>query len=356
MHGFNIYHRKDGRWEGRISKKGKGKRTFLYFFGKTKDAVQNKMMIEYEKNINQNCSLTVEELYHEWRLEMLNRVKISTASNYEMKIKKHILPKLGEKNISCVQPSDIYAFITEKQSANLSERYIADILTLLKSIFKYGVRMYLIRNPFENLMLPKKKCSEISILDTRDQEHLQHYLFQNANLTNMGIALSLSTGLRIGELCALQWKDINLKKRTLTVNKTIQRIQTANGCTKTKLVMMEPKSESSKRRIPIPDFMVEYMCQFEGKTLDYVLSCRQKPVEPRTLQYRFSKVLKSVNLPSVHFHALRHMFATNCIKLGFDIKALSEILRHSNVQITMNQYAHTSFEQKQTYMNRLKLF
>ena len=81
----------------------------------------------------------------------------------------------------------------------------------------------------------------------------------------------------------------------------------------------------------------------------------QGVVEPRTMQYRFAKILKNVNLPSVHFHALRHMFASNCIRLGFDIKALSEILGHSSVEITLNRYVHSSFEQKTEYMNRITI-
>ena len=166
-------------------------------------------------------------------------------------------------------------------------------------------------------------------------------------------ALPIS-GIRIGELCALQWKDIDLEKRILTVRKTIQRIQCRDNFKKTKLIITEPKSESSKRHIPIPEFMIEFLKKFQDKTEQYILSDNYKPIEPRTMQYRFAKILKNVNLPSVHFHALRHMFASNCIKLGFDVKALSEILGHSSVEITLNRYVHSSFEQKIEYMNRLK--
>jgi len=118
---------------------------------------------------------------------------------------------------------------------------------------------------------------------------------------------------------------------------------------------MEPKSESSKRCIPIPECLVTLLEVYQGKPEEFLLSGKEKPVEPRTMQYRFAKILKNVNLPSIHFHALRHMFASNCIKLGFDVKALSEILGHSNVEITLNRYVHSSFTQKQAYMNRVQL-
>ncbi len=164
----------------------------------------------------------------------------------------------------------------------------------------------------------------------------------------------MSTGLRIGELCALKWDNIDLKKRILTGRSTIQRIQCSGGNTKTKIVVTEPKSESSMRSIPIPENMIDFLKEFKGTPDDYVLSGTEKPVEPRTMQYRFTKILKNVKLPSVHFHALRHIFASTCVELGFDVKALSELLGHSKVEITLNRYVHSSFERKREYMERLE--
>lgn len=97
------------------------------------------------------------------------------------------------------------------------------------------------------------------------------------------------------------------------------------------------------------------MLKFKGKDEDFLLTGTEKPIEPRAMQYRFRTILKNTKLPSVHFHALRHMFASNCVKLGFDIKALSELLGHSSVEITLNRYVHSSFEQKREYMKRLDL-
>lgn len=163
----------------------------------------------------------------------------------------------------------------------------------------------------------------------------------------------MTTGIRIGELCALQWKDIDLEKRILTVSKTMQRVQIQDGDKKTKLIVTEPKSESSRRKIPIPQGMALFLEKFKGKDSEYIVSGKEKPIEPRAMQYRFQKILKNVNLPSVHFHALRHIFASTCIKLGFDVKALSELLGHSTVELTLNRYVHSSFEQKIKYMERL---
>ena len=358
MEKFNIYHRQDGRYEGRISrgKHRNGKRSFQYFFGRTKDDVKEKMakVRRFEKSYEE-CSRTVSELYQEWYLSIQHRVKASTAANYEMKVNKHILPTFGKKRIDAVSDSDIYTFMDIKQKQGLSNRYVADIIILMKSIFKYAVKIYHIFNPLDSVVLPKKKMPEIQILSEKEQAKLEQYIAKNPNSTTLGIALSMSTGIRIGELCALQWKDIDFSKCVLTIRKTIQRIQCSNGKTKTKLVITEPKSESSKRNIPIPEFMMEFLKKFQGREEHYILSNKNKPVEPRTMQYRFAKILKNVQVPSVHFHALRHMFASNCVKLGFDIKSLSEILGHSSVEITLNRYVHSSFEQKVEYMSRLKM-
>ena len=219
--------------------------------------------------------------------------------------------------------------------------------------FEWGAH-YHISNPMSEVSVPRKRSSEIMLLDADEQKRLQRYLDVNPDRTTMGIALSLHMGIRIGELCALQWSDIDLKKRILTVRKTIQRIQCQEQGKRTKLIVTEPKSESSKRCIPIPEFLLDILKKFSGNTKEFVLSGKMSPIEPRTMQYRFVKILKNVKLPSIHFHALRHMFASNCVKLGFDIKALSEILGHSSVEITLNRYVHSSFEQKVEYMKLLK--
>ena len=100
---------------------------------------------------------------------------------------------------------------------------------------------------------------------------------------------------------------------------------------------------------------MSFLLEFRGKDEDFLLTGTEKPIEPRAMQYRFRTILKNAKLPSVHFHALRHMFASNCVKLGFDVKALSELLGHSSVEITLNRYVHSSFEQKREYMKRLNL-
>lgn len=357
MKGLNIYKRKDGRFEGRITTEiTDGKRKFKAFFGKTEEDVLSKMK-KFRALLPQPTEkkLILSSIFTEWFQSISYRVKDSTLANYLLKADKHILPAFGKQNITEIVQTSIYQFIRDKQNSGLSNRYITDILILMKSVFKYAARTYHAINPMEGLAMPKKQKAEIRLLTEAEERKLMQIVMGNQNFTTLGIALAKLTGLRIGELCALQWGDIDLEKRILTVRKTIQRIQVKGGSRKTKLVITEPKSETSKRSIPIPECIIGFLRKFQGKADEYMLSGTEKPVEPRTMQYRFATILKNGNLPSVHFHALRHMFASNCVKLGFDIKALSEILGHSGVEITLNRYVHSSIEQKSDFMNRLKI-
>lgn len=357
---MNVYHRKDGRWEGRISKgKNKdGKRKYQYIFEKTKEKVINRIQAIRKENSEINsskCKLLFSDVYTGWFDTIKHNIKESTASNYQMKAEKHILPYFGDIAVNSITQELIYNFVSDKRRNNLSERYISDIIILIKTIFKYAVKTYHIENPFAEITLQKKKKTEITLLDDIEQEKLKEHIRNKRNRSTLGVAIAISTGLRIGEICPLQWKDIDLQKRILTVSKTMQRIQCKNSKSKTKLIITDPKSESSCRQIPIPDCLMDILFEFKGKDEEYVLTGTEKYIEPRTMQYRFKAILKNVNLPSIHFHALRHIFASNCIKLGFDIKTLSELLGHSSVEITLNRYVHSSFELKRDYMNKIEI-
>lgn len=354
---MNIYLRKDGRYESRIPNgKKDGKRTFIYVLARTKQQCIEKVNEIRRKTKPQGyCSMTLSELFSEWFRSIQHRVKQSTASNYIMKADKHILPAFGDLVVSTITADHVYKFIADKQKDGFSLRYIADIVILMKNIFKYAVRTYQIFNPMDGITLPKKKSPEIQLLDEDEQKTIYQYISTHKNRSTLGTALSMTTGLRIGELCSLQWRDIDLEKRILTVRKTMQRIQTPTETRKTKLIITDPKSESSRRQIPIPDCMMSFLLEFKGKEEEYILTGSNNPIEPRAMQYRFRTILKNAKLPSVHFHALRHIFASNCIKLGFDVKTLSEILGHSSVEITLNRYVHSSFDQKREYMKRVQM-
>lgn len=152
------------------------------------------------------------------------------------KQKRHILFVYSCKDITDIKQSSIYQFIRDKQDAGLSNRYNTDILVLMKSVFKYAARTCRIPNPMDGLVMPKKLQTEIRLLTETEEQKLMQIVMRNRNLTTMGIAFAKMTGLRIGELCALKWADIDLEKRILTVRKTLQRVQIKSGKKKTKLM------------------------------------------------------------------------------------------------------------------------
>lgn len=357
---ISTYYRKDGRWESRVIKETNAeKRAYRSFYGKTREQAEQKALCHLKTQnepVEENAltQITVEELTEEWLLNILPRIKASTAANYRMKAQKHILPVFGKRQCGGLKSKEICAFIQAKLDSGLSPRYVSDIIILFRSIFRYAQREYNIRNVLDGIKLPKKTKPEVKILDSGEQKILERYIEKNKDLVTLGITLSMYMGLRIGELCALKWQDIDLEKRILTVSRTIQRIQTQNSQTKTMLVITGPKTASSKRSIPIPDCAVKALKLFRDDPEKYVLSGSEKPIEPRTMQYRFARILKNADLPSVHFHSLRHLFATNCIALGFDVKTLSELLGHSSVEITLNRYVHSSMERKRACMELIK--
>jgi len=356
MANLNTYLRKDGRWEVRIySTDINGRRRYKSVYGQTEEEAERKAMYLYNSTFN-HCLLTkmtVKDLVVEYIQRKLPILKASTVSNYRMKVEKHIIPALGEIVCTEITANDIYRFIEAKRCQGLSERYIYDILVLLKSVFRYANITYGVRNIMDSIVMPRHSRPEVAVLSKNEQMRLIQHLTRNPCSTALAILLSLYTGLRIGELCALQWQDIDLEKRILTVNKTIQRIQAVNVKARTKLVITAPKSKSSVREIPIPECLITLLEQYKDSPDLFVLSANIKPLEPRTLQYRFARILNNADLPSVHFHSLRHAFATNCVAAGFDVKTLSEILGHSSVELTLNLYVHSSMERKKEFMNLL---
>ena len=177
---------------------------------------------------------------------------------------------------------------------------------------------------------------------------------ENTDNTKLGVLLSYYTGLRIGELCGLKWEDIDFSAGTLSVRRTVQRITDRNHDRATRLLIDTPKTRSSVRQLPLPSFLLNLLSKHRANSHNYLLSGTETVTEPRTIQYRFQALLKKSTFAVNQFHSLRHMFATNCIRLGFDVKTLSELLGHSSVETTLNRYTHSSMERKSACMNLLR--
>lgn len=346
--GENIYKRKDGRWEGRYkcgyNESGKAKYRSVY--GHSYAEVRSKLApLKASTPVpHTTCHLTVKELFDEWLSAVKLRVKPSTYANYQMKVEKHIFPVFGGLLYDSLTVQMLHAFIDDKLRFGLSAKYVTDIIVVFKSMAKYNAKIHRFRNILADVVLPKSIKTEKLLLTPTQQQKLCKYLLSNLNTTSLCVLLSFYTGLRVGEVCGLMWSDIDFENSVITVKRTVQRIHT-NGCG-TKLNINTPKSRTSKRSIPVPAFIMEILRKFSINDNHYILSNSESVIEPRTLQNRFKSILKKANLPSVCYHSLRHMFATNCLQAGFDVKTLSEILGHACVETTLNRYVHSSMERK----------
>lgn len=291
-------------------------------------------------------------------------VKESTFSHYNNIINAHIRPYFNTFSLEEIDTEVIVNFINEKLSSGridgaggLSNKSVKDISSVLKMIIKYGASKGILSSSLIEFSVPKERRKDIKILNSRDLKSLESYVYDAEDSYKLGVYICLYTGLRIGEICALQWKDIDFANKTLKVRKTILRItDTDSDLSKTKIIIDSPKSESSIREIPLPNKLIDILQQHKSKILNeeyYVLTGNEKYIEPRNYYEKYKKYLIKCNIPNYTFHSLRHTFATRCVEIGFDPKTLSEILGHSDVKITLSRYVHPSMERKRVCMEKL---
>lgn len=349
--GTNIYKRKDGRWEGRYISEvlSDGTKKYSSVYGKTYKEAREKQLLQMSsvhlKN-NKKLFMTTEELMWEWLGTIINKVKRTTFQKYESIIKNHIcLSSIASLQIKYITGKIISTFANERLKS-VSAKTVNDILIIVGLAFSYAEEEYGLPKPHIHRI--KEEAKEMRVLSVIEQKRLETYLFQDTDLYKLGVLLALYTGIRIGELCALEWKDITDKY--IVINKTLHRIKEGDV---TVVEITEPKTKTSNRKIPIPLFLLPVIDRF--RTDGYVITNRNKNlVEPRLMQLSFKKIISDCELPKTNFHALRHTFATRCIEAGFDVKSLSEILGHADVKTTLNRYVHSSLEQKQRNMDLLK--
>lgn len=351
--GENIYKRKDGRWEARYVKEitvdGKKKYGSVYADNyKDVKAKQQQCLLYPTKAVCNSTNLTVNVLIREWLDSIKNQVKPNTYQKYESICKNHIINEIGSVFVKVISNYTIINFTNKLKEKNLSVKSVNDILIVLGLTFKYAEEEYEIKTPRIRYLKEEKK--DIRVLSVNEQLQLTTYLNYNTDIYKFGILLVLYTGIRVGELCALQWNDIT--DDYIQVNKTMTRVKTENG--KTEIKIGSPKSDSSKRLIPTPQCLLSLINQF--RNVGYVLSTDKLDyTEPRLMQIKFEKIIAESGLEKTNFHALRHTFATRCIEARVDVKTLSELLGHSDVKTTLNRYVHSSFELKQKSMKQFEM-
>ena len=304
------------------------------------------------------------EVAKEWLHNQKPLLKPSSYVKYYNIINNYLSPELGEIEICSITRKRVHNLCRKLllsggvRGRSLSPKTVNCAIAVLKNIFTYSLRE--LGLSIENIsdISVKQVPHQMRVLSIIEQSNLSNYLCENLTPCNLGILICLYTGIRIGEICALKWQDIYFNENCLHIRKTMQRIQTlTNSCPKTKLVVLPPKSISSIRKIPIPfELKRMLMCNRKDPNCYVLTGDTNRFIEPRSLENQFKTVIQKCKIDQANFHALRHTFATRCIELDFDIKSLSEILGHSNVNITLNRYVHPSMELKQINMNKLSQF
>jgi integrase len=344
----NIYLRNDGRYEARYvsGKDSKGHTHYKAVYANTLEAVKERL-IEARRKAEEPPeapTITVVQAVREHLLTESIRLKPSTVGVYSNYLNNYIAVYFKDMTVSELTNENLQDFVKTQIDSGLSAIVVQSVFNFLRT----GITG---QNDIWKVVLPRIIRHKADFFTVAEQKQLEEAARDYGGGTYVAIMLCLYTGLRIGEVCGLRYEDINFEKKTITIKRTIQRIRGKEGTKTTEIVALAPKSQSSNRAIPLPDFTAEILTAKGGE--GYVISDSEKPLEPRTLQYRFKRLTALAGIRDVNFHTTRHTFAARALENGFDVKTLSEIMGHSSAAITLTKYAHISDECKRRHMNSL---
>ncbi|MBU5359591.1 site-specific integrase [Enterococcus raffinosus] len=352
--GENIYLRKDGRWEGRYPKGRKlnGRLKYGYIYGKSYTEVRQKLYplkIQYQslQQVKGVSADTFEEWTMEWLNEIQEEVKPSTFASYYYKITKYILPVLKDipLNELTIENGKILLRYLQKM---LSQSTVQVVFRILNKCLNYAKKLgKLVSNPISELQLPKSKRRKVRALTVSEQKRMMRAASQEKKGRGIPTLLSLHSGMRIGEIAALKWSDIDFEADLIHVHHTYQRVGTTELKQKTQLILADSKTEASVRVIPLSPTLKALLKQHQKKSKgSFVFSTNGQPCEPRLLTYHFHKIRERAGLTEIHFHQLRHTFATRCLEVKKDIPSVSALLGHASTQMTLDTYVDAMLDQR----------
>ena len=302
--------------------------------------------------------------YTQWLNEWLENyirpsAKVRTYERYSQIVKLHIIPALGDYDIAEISVIALQRFITDllitgnhKTGKGLSANFVNTVISVIQNSLKtahlIGVAPEYIANKIKR---PKTVEKQVDCFTVSEQKKIEHYVLNCKKDKLFGVVLCLYTGLRIGELLALTWKDIDFGKGLLFVSKTCHDGSDGNNHIR---LIDSPKTVHSRRVIPLPKQILPLLKSLKKRSnCEYIIADGDKPVFVRSYQRTFELLLKKLGIEHKGFHSLRHTFATRALECGMDVKTLSELLGHKNATVTLNRYAHSLLEHKTDMMNRL---
>lgn len=290
-----------------------------------------------------------------WKADKEPYVKKSTFAAYSLIIENHLLPSFGSH--SEITEEDVQDFVIRKIRQGLSNKSVKDILVVLKMILSYADKRGMMKYPRFDIRYPAEADrQEIEVLSKADQKKLMAKLKEQFSFRNMGILICLSAGLRIGEICALTWDDLDIERGIIKVTKTIQRIYLVDGKERhTELMIDRAKTRNSIREIPMARELKSIIRPWK-KIVNgsfYILSNSPNPMEPRSYRNYYNRLLDNLGIHRLKFHGLRHSFATRCIESKCDYKTVSVLLGHSKISTTLDLYVHPNMDQKRLCVEQM---
>lgn len=352
--GENIYLRKDGRWEGRYPKgrTSNGRIKYGYIYGKSYTEVKQKIFplrVHYStlQQTQGISSESFEEWGNQWLIDIQREIKPSTYSSYFYKLTKYVFPQIKEIPLNELSEEHGKLLLNELQK-KLSNSTIQVVFRIINKCLNYAKKVgKIVTNPFSEIKLPKVKRNKVSAMSRSEQSKLMSIAKKEKKNRGLPVLLALYSGMRIGEIAALKWEDIDFESGLIYVNNTYQRIGALSTFDKTRLVFAESKTDSSVRIIPIGKTLKKLLQNHQKKSKSsFVFSTNGHPCEPRLLTYHFHQIRKKANLTKVHFHQLRHTFATRCLEAKGDVSSVSALLGHASTQMTLDTYVHALMEQR----------
>ncbi len=357
--GENIYKRRDGRYEARfiVGRKENGKARYKSIYARTYSEARRKKYeamrtFEESRAAEESASGTVLAVSEEWIKDETRNWKESTLCRYKEKLRLYIIPEYGNRDISDITTDEVEAYLTRLQTEGLEGRKpigsstVGLVITVFKDMVRYARKKgYKVKFVAEYIKVKRKK-EPVAVLSEREEKTLVEYLKKDTDETDIGVLTCLFTGMRVGELCALTYDDIDLDELVIHVNKTMQRLSVEDGDSKTVIRIDSPKSDCSKRAIPFSPKLADIIRPFYKPGAFFLTGDKEKFIEPRTMEGRFARILDKCGLDRVNFHTTRHTFATRCVEKGMDPKTLSELLGHSSVAITLDRYVHLTMSHK----------
>ncbi len=372
--GENIRYRKwDRRWESRVvcGPPENGRTSYHYIYGNSYKEVSMKKKA-YEELLSAKSGSISEtgsvqfgdgrfaDAAERWLESKKTVLKESSYATYSYLVSHYLVPRLGDTRLDFITGEmleDLFRWLREHgrncRGSSLSDKTLSDVKAVLVQVLSYASSHGMMTSAPDCPSIPTKKPTA-KALDAREQEEMENAAMMEDTCFAAAVILLLYSGLRVGEICGLMWGDIDLEAGTLRVERTVSRIRDMeSGGTKTKVVIGSPKTDCSRRTVPLPDDIVVYLKQHRLNDDIYLASGTGKYMEPRAFLSKFKRFQKRNGLNPCTVHTLRHTFATRCIEYGVDVKSLSEIMGHANVRITMQLYVHPSMETKKAEVNKL---